>query len=78
MFRNLFSPKGRTTKKKGGGALAPAPMKSGEAEAADEDFQLLSLHRRDFTMTPELERRRAEEQLRKQFDLAPSKSGSFL
>lgn len=74
MFKNLFSMKGKFTKKQGDGALAPAP----EVEAADEEFQLLSLHRRSFIMTPELERRREEEQLRKQFDLSPSKSGSYL
>lgn len=78
MFGNLFSPKGKSTNKKGGGALAPAPAKSGKAEAADEEFQLLSLHRRAFAMTPELERRRAEEQLRKQYDFTPYKSGSYL
>ena len=78
MFKNLFSRKGKDTKKKGGGAFAPAPAKSGEAEAADEEYQLLSLHRRSFAMTPELERRRAEEQLRKQYELTPSKSGSYL
>ena len=51
MFKNLFSMKGKFTKKQGDGALAPAP---------------------------ELERRREEERLRKQFDLSPSKSGSYL
>lgn len=77
MFKNLFSRKGKNTKQKGGGAVAPAPAKSGEAEAVDEEFQLLSLHRRAFSMTPELERRRAEEQLRKKYELTPSKTGSY-
>lgn len=78
MFKNLFSRKGKDTKKKEGGAFASAPAMSGEAEAADEEFQLLSLHRRSFAMTPELERRWTEEQLRKQYELTPSKSGSYL
>ncbi len=78
MFKNLFFPERKDTKKKEGGAFASAPAMSGEAEAADEEFQLLSLHRRSFAMTPELERRRTEEQLRKQYELTPSKSGSYL
>ena len=78
MFKNLFSRKGKTPRRKRVGAFASAPAMSGEAEAADEEFQLLSLHRRSFAMTPELERRRTEEQLRKQYELTPSKSGSYL
>lgn len=78
MFKNLFSRKGKDTKQKWGGVFAPAPATSGEAEAADEEFQLLSLHRRSFPMTLELERRRVEEQLRREFDLTPSKSGTYL
>lgn len=52
MFKNLFSRKGKDTKKKEGGAFASAPAMSGEAEAADEEFQLLSLHRRSFCHDP--------------------------
>ena len=67
MFKNLFSRKGKDTKQKWGGVFALAPATSGEAEAADEEFQLLSLHSR-----------RVEEQLRREFDLTPSKSGTYL
>lgn len=78
MFKNLFSQKEKAIKKKGGRVSFPATPTYWEMEAADEEFQILSLHRRAFDMTPELERRRVEERLRKEYQLTPFKSGIYL
>lgn len=48
------------------------------ADGQDEEYQLPSLHRIPVLMTPELERRREEERLQKQYHLLPLKKGTYL
>lgn len=47
-------------------------------EDPDEEYQLPQLRCRSFTMTEELERRRAIEELRKKCGVMPEKSGVYL
>lgn len=49
-----------------------------EMEAPDEEFQIPSLHRREYAMTADLMRRKKEEALRKRYQLSPSKTGTYL
>lgn len=76
MLKTLFSR--RKNEEKGGGAVAPTLQNHEAFEQPENEFQLLSLHRGNFTMTPELLRRREEEALRKKYNLPPSKTGGFI
>lgn len=49
-----------------------------ETDEEDEEFQIPSLHRKNYLMTAELLRRREEETLRRHYDLPPSKTGTYL
>lgn len=74
MFKNLFSR--RKNEGKGGGANCPTP-KNKDAIPNDE-YELPSLHRADFSMTPELLRRKEVEALQRKYNVAPYKSGGFI
>jgi hypothetical protein len=47
-------------------------------ETPDEEFQVPFLHRREYTMTAELMRRREEEALRRRYQLSSPKMGMYL
>jgi hypothetical protein len=76
MFKKLFSR--QKNERKEAGAVVSTPQGQEAIDQPDEEFQLLSLHRGDFTLTPELLRRREEEALRKKYNIAPSKIGKFV
>lgn len=77
MLKNPFFLK--RSKVKSTGAEAPGTPKNGdESESPDDEFQIPSLHRREFIMTAELMRRKEEEALREHYQLSPFKTGNYL
>lgn len=74
MFKKILNTIRKDTAK-GKGQKENPPLSS---ENPDEEYQIPSLHRREFPMTAELKRRMEEERLRERYQIAPSKTGEYL
>lgn len=87
-FKKLFEPKAKkeTAPKKetlikfvsGVGKGHRYPPMPPEADLPDEEFQLPTLARGNFSMTEELRRRQMEEQLKRRYGISTEKEGSVV
>lgn len=78
MFKNFFA-----LKKKGGGetpGVKPrrSPKEETNSEEPDGEYQIPFLKRNSITMTADLMRRMEEEKLCREYQLSPTKTGTFI